>query len=301
VSETARTLGICQLHSQVGTADFDPRPANLQRALEAIERVASAGAQLIVFGEAYLNGFKTDLYTARYAVAEDEGDPFVAALAGAASTLGVHLIVGATTHKGTFPGDVYNSALLIGPDGLIGCYSKTHVGARINEEGVVIEKAWWSPGTELPVFRTPLGRIGIEICYDISFPEVARTLTLKGAELIVNLSAATRGREEHWTHNLFTRATENAVWYLHVSVVGTQGDAEFFGGSRLFSPSGRVTFEAPRGEEAILTAPLDMAQLMDVRGRTHPFSNRNPALYGPLTDVAGAAMRPAPQPTCRPD
>jgi len=284
-------IGICQLRSQIGTATFDPRPDNLERGLQAIATAARAGAKLIVFGEAYLNGFMTGVYTARYAVAETEGDPFVAPLCRAASELDVHVLIGATTHKGTFPGDVYNSALLIGPSGLIGTYSKTHVGARINDEGIVTEKVWWSPGLELPVFDTVLGRIGIEICYDVSFPEVARTLTLKGSELIVNISAASKGREEIWTHSLFTRATENAVWYLHVSVVGRQGEAEFFGGSRLFSPAGRVVCEAPKGAEAVVTTVADMAELMEVRGKTHPFSNRNPALYRVIVDGASPEAR----------
>jgi predicted amidohydrolase len=293
----AIAIGICQLESLIGTESFDPRPANLEHALEAIRRASDLGAELLVFGEVFLNGFMTNVHTSRYAVAERGDDPYVAPLVAEAARRRVHVIMGASTHKGTFPGDVYNSALLIGPDGLLGSYSKTHVGARINPEGIVNEKVWWSPGTELPVFDTALGCIGIEICYDVSFPEVARTLTLKGAELIVNISAASRGREDHWTHSLFTRATENAVWLLHVSVVGRQADAEFFGGSRLFSPSGDVVCEAPRGEEAIVLATADVRELMAVRGRTHPFHNRNPALYEIIADPSGAGAPPraAPQ------
>ena len=116
---------------------------------------------------------------------------------------------------------------------------------------VAAEKAWWSPGTDIPVFDTALGRIGIEICYDNSFPEVARTLTLKGAEIIVNISAAVCGFEDHWTQHLYVRSTENVIWFLHVSVVGKQRNFECFGGSRLFNPNGEVVFEAARGEEAI--------------------------------------------------
>ncbi|MFT3866073.1 MAG: carbon-nitrogen hydrolase family protein [Solirubrobacterales bacterium] len=285
-------IAVCQLGSEVGDEEYDPRPANLERAIAAIDEAAAAGAQLVVFGEAFLNGFQTGQWTARYAVSESEEDPFVAALLAAARRRDVHVIMGATTRAGTFPGDVYNSALLLGPPGLIGTYRKAHIGARINAEGIVMEKVWWSPGAELPVFATALGRIGIEICYDVSFPEVARTLTLRGAELIVNVSAASRGREEIWTHSLFTRATENAVWVLHASVVGNQPGAEFFGGSRLFSPDGRVVAEAPRGEEALLRATADVQTLLEVRGRTHPFHNRRPLLYAPIVDPAGACAPP---------
>jgi predicted amidohydrolase len=186
---------------------------------------------------------------------------------------------------GSYPGDVYNSALLIGPPGLVGVYRKTHVAAFAVDGMVAAEKAWWSPGTDIPVFETPLGRIGIEICYDNSFPEVARTLTLKGAELIVNISAALCGFEDHWTSSLYVRSTENAVWFLHVSVVGKQRDFECFGGSRLLTPFGEVVFEAPRGEEAVLVTTADMDMLYAARGKMHPFSNRNPALYGVITEA----------------
>ena len=275
-------IGICQLRSEIGTADYDPRPANLARALETIEQTAGQGAKLVVFGEIFLNGYETNEYTPLYAVAEDAGDPWVERLIEAAARHDIHLIMGASTHKGTFPGDAYNSALLIGPDGLIGVYSKTHVAAFAIDDKVAAEKAWWSPGTEIPVFETPLGRIGIEICYDNSFPEVARTLTLKGAELIVNISAAVCGFEDHWTNYLYVRSTENAVWFLHVSVVGKQKNFECFGGSRLYTPSGDVVFEAPRGEEAVDVATADLDQLLITRGAMHPFYNRSPTLYEPI-------------------
>jgi predicted amidohydrolase len=276
-------IGICQLRSEIGTADYDPRPANLERALEAIATTADQGAQLIVFGEIFLNGYETNEYTPKYAVAESGEDPYVARLIQEAAARGVHIIMGASTHKGSFPGQAYNSALLIGPDGLVGTYSKTHVASFAVDGRVAAEKAWWSPGTELPVFDTPLGRIGIEICYDNSFPEVARTLTLKGAEIIVNVSAAVCGFEDHWGKHLYVRASENVIWFLHVSVVGLQKNFECFGGSRLLNPKGDVVFEAARGEEAIAVTRADLDELYTARGQMAPFYNRNPSLYGPIT------------------
>lgn len=273
-------IGICQLKSEIGSADYDPRPANLEKALEAIDTVAGQGAQLLVFGEVYLNGYETGEFTPKYAVAESVDDPFVAPLAEEAARRNICIIMGATTHKGAFPGDTYNSAIVIGPEGIIGVYSKTHVAAFLFDGNRVAgEKLYWSPGEELPVFDTPFGRIGIEICYDIWFPEVARTLTLKGAELIVNVSAAVCGFEESWDHILYTRALENTIPYLHVSVVGRQNYFECFGGSRLYSPSGKVLAEAPRGEEALMSAALDKKLIFEVRGQLHPFYNRNPRLY----------------------
>jgi predicted amidohydrolase len=278
-------IGICQLTSAIGSADYDPRPDNLDKALNAIADTAEQGAKLIVFGEIFLNGYETNEFTPLYLLAESDDDPYVARLVQEARARDVHIIMGASTHKGAFPGQAYNSALLIGPDGLVGVYSKTHVASFAFDGRVAAEKAWWCPGEDIPVFETPLGRIGIEICYDNSFPEVSRTLTLKGAELIVNISAAVAGFEDHWTKHLYVRSSENVVWFLHVSIVGLQRHFETFGWSRLFSPKGEVVFEAPHGQEAVAVTRIDLDELYTARGQMAPFYNRNPSLYGVIAET----------------
>jgi predicted amidohydrolase len=273
-------IAICQLPSDVGTEDYDPREANLARALKSVDEAAGQGAQMMVFGEAYLNGYESAESTWRYAVGETADDPFVGRLAEECAKRQVTVIMGATTHKGTFPGDVYNSALVIGPDGVLGTYSKTHVGSYVYAGDLLVkEKCYWSTGDSLPVFDTQIGKVGVEICYDVWFPEVARTLTLKGAELIINVSAALAGFEEFWDHMLYARSTENCVWYMHASVVGMQRGVELFGGSRLFDPFGKVVAEAPRGSEALQLARVSADELRRARGTLHPFANRKPALY----------------------
>lgn len=280
-------IGICQLESNIATEGYDPRPDNLARALDAIAQADEQGAKVLVFGEIYLNGYESREYTPLYAVAESEDDPFVQPLVRAARERDLYILMGATTHKGAFPGDVYNSVLFIGPEGLMGTYSKTHVAAFIVDGGAKLaaEKVWWSPGNELPVFDTRYGRIGVEICYDVWFPEVARTYALKGCELIINSSAAVCGFEDGWGHMLYARSLENCIPYLHVSVVGKQKEFELFGGSRLYSPTGEVLAEAPRGQESIQTVTLDRSLIFAARGSLHPFWNRNPSLYQEVSRV----------------
>jgi predicted amidohydrolase len=287
-------IGIAQLESNIAHEGYDPRPDNLERAIDAIATLDDQGAKLLVFGEIFLNGYESREFTPRYAVAESEDDPFVQPLVREARERDLYILMGATTHKGPFPGDTYNSVLVIGPEGLMGTYSKTHVAAFIVDGGekLAAEKVWWSPGNELPVFDTRYGRIGVEICYDVWFPEVARTLALKGAELIVNVSAAVCGFENTWDHLLFARSVENNVWYLHVSVVGLQKDFRLFGGSRLFSPLGSVVAEAPRNEEAVLVTSASRDALLEARGTLHTFYNRNPRLYGPITDASPPMLAP---------
>lgn len=281
-------IGICQLASDWGQEERDPRPANLSRALEAISSAADRGARLLTFGEAYLTGYEARHLTQRFAVAERADDPFVAPLVECAAERDLVIVMGATTQSAR--GDVRNSALIIGREGLIGRYSKTHVAAFVFDgDRTACERAYWSPGDTLSVFETPVGRLGVEICYDVWFPEVARTLALRGAELIVNLSAVPRGFEQGWDHLLWVRSSENAIPYLHVSVVGRQRETEFVGGSRLFGPSGEVLAQAPLGREDVLTTVLDTRLTAEARGLRHPFSARNPRLYGDLTQLPDSA------------
>jgi predicted amidohydrolase len=273
-------IGILQLVSEPGDSTYDPRPANLERALRAIEAAAGEGARLLVVGEAYLNGYATGAHSERWAVPADAGDPFVAPLVEASDRLGVTLVVGATTRTDPFPGALHNSALVIDHGALAGVYSKTHVPALVLDDGsVASERSIWDPGDELRVFETHVGRIGVEICFDIWYPEVARTLAMKGAELIVNVAASVRGFEDSWDHFLWARAAENSIPYLHVSVVGRQNDVELVGGSRLVGPTGAVLAAAPHGEEAVLTTSLDRRLTAAARGRRHLLASRRPALY----------------------
>src|SRR5438094_852403 len=202
-------VALVQTRSDLGTETHDPRPDNLERGLADIARAAAQGADLVVFGEMYLSGYRTDEWLHRWATVIDPPDKDAQALVAAAAEHKVHVIMGMGTFGGSLPGDVYNTALLVGPEGIIGAYRKTHVAAFPYSEGVAMERCFYSPGKDLPVFDTALGRLGIHICYDMSFPEVARTAALKGAELLTNVSAFAGGFEETWVHGLFMRAVEN--------------------------------------------------------------------------------------------
>ena len=140
-------IGICQLESNIAREGYDPRPDNLEKAMDAIATADEQGAKILVFGEIYLNGYESREFTPTYAVAEREDDPFVQPLVREARERDIYILMGATTHKGAFPGDVYNSVLFIGPEGLMGTYSKTHVAAFIvdleGEVKIAAEKLWW--------------------------------------------------------------------------------------------------------------------------------------------------------------
>lgn len=277
-------VALVQRESEIGTETYDPRDANLSRALEDIDLAARAGANLIIFGEMYLSGYRTDEWLHKWATVIDPPDKHVQAVMGATAEHGVHVIMGMATLGAKMPGDLYNSALVVGPDGVIGTYRKTHVAGFPYSEGISMECCFYSPGRELPVFDTPLGKLGIHICYDICFPEVARVQALKGADLLINVSASAHGFEEYWDHALFVRAAENACWYLVCSIVGVQRGDRLFGGSRVIDPSGRIVASAKMNEEDVIFADIDLSMSGLVRAQSHAFSIRQPELYKTIVE-----------------
>src|SRR3954468_4498863 len=122
-------LALVQCHSDLGTETFDPREVNLERALNHIKDAAAAGVNLVVFGELFLTGYRTDEWLHRWASSVDPPGPEIDALARAAEQHRVHIIMGLATFGPPVPGDIYNSAIFIGPRGVLGTYRKTHVAA----------------------------------------------------------------------------------------------------------------------------------------------------------------------------
>jgi predicted amidohydrolase len=276
-------VALIQSRSTVGSETIDPRDDNLERALQAIADAARAGAQLVVFGEMYLSGYRTDEWLYKWASRLDPPDGHVETLIAAARQHDVHVLMGAASHGQFVPGDVYNSALLIAPEGLIGVYRKTHVCAFPYSHGVSTERCFYSPGKELSVFDTTLGRLGVHICYDITFPEVSRVQALRGAEVLINCSASAEGFETFWEHALYTRAVENGSWYVVCSVVGEQRGDVLFGGSRVVAPDGTVVAAAKLHAEDMIVADIDLGLARQSRAMLHTFSTRQPDLYREIT------------------
>jgi 5-aminopentanamidase len=268
----------------VGDETYDPRDQNLARAIDAVRSASSRGADLVVFGEMYLTGYRTDEWLHRWATSVDPPDRHVDVLVAAATDEGVHILIGAATRGGFVPGEVYNSAILVGPEGVLGVYRKTHLATYWGGDAAIAEGAFTARGGELPVFDTPIGRIGVHICYDIAFPEVARVQALNGADFLVNVSASVAGYEEIWDRLLYARAFENATWYVVCSVVGEQRGQRFFGGSRVIDPSGRVAATSKPDTEGIVVADLDLGAARKARSLLHGFSTRRPDLYAAITE-----------------
>jgi predicted amidohydrolase len=276
-------VGVAQIEPRLGESD-----RNRERCVAGLEEAAAAGCRLVVLPECASSGYMFDSAEEALPHAEELSGPFVEALEDACARLHLHCASGMLERDGEL---LYNAAVLVGPDGLIGRYRKTHLPYLGVDRYV-------ARGDELAVFDTELGRIGLEICYDIRFPELTRALALAGAEVVAhptNWPVAGRFNAEVLTRS---RAQENRIFLLTANRVGTERWATFCGWSQICDVNGDRLAEAAETGEALVVAEIDLDQartkeLNPVPG-THEmdlFGDRRPELYGTLAEDPRAVNR----------
>jgi predicted amidohydrolase len=273
---------------QVAVAQTEPRLGENERNLEAglarFEEAVAAGAELLVLPECAIPGYMFDSLEEAMPYAEEIPGPTTEALEAACRRLGAHVVCGLLERDGNV---LYNAAVLVGPDGLIGSYRKTHLPFLGVDRFV-------TPGDELSVYETALGRIGLEICYDLRFPEVTRTLALRGADIVAhptNFPMAAKVQTELVT---VARAAENRIYLLTANRVGKERRGEFCGWSQIVDPFGKRLAEADVTEETLLVADVDVEKARDkdyvIPGEyeLYLFGDRRPELYGALVEETQA-------------
>ncbi|WP_432835250.1 carbon-nitrogen hydrolase family protein [Dactylosporangium sp. CA-092794] len=288
-------VSLVQAAFEVATQTHDPRDRNLAHAITAIRAAARSGAELVVIGELFLQGPGSSRWAAYYSTRLDGTDPHVHELEKLAAELNVTVLIGCTSYGPAL--DVHNTALVISPGaGLCGTYHKAHLASFPYRHGLSAEQSYYAPGADLTPIAAPIGRLGVHICYDIFFPEAARTQALLGADLLINLAAAGEGFEAYWDHLTWARATENGMWYLMSSVVGDSPERGYFGGSRIIAPDGTTTARAKDTVEDIVTATIDLDAAQQMRSQLHMFSVRQPRLYLPISRARRGGHTPGRQP-----
>lgn len=247
----------------------------------AIERAKEEkNADLVVFPELSSIGYireRNKQFGCQYIKnAEKIPGPFVNAIARQAKKSGVYVIAGMTELHPDIPGSLYNTAVLLDPRGdIIGTHRKLHIPGY--------EKHYFMPGSCAEVFKTPLGNIGITICYDGQFPELTRTLALKGAEVLVMLwnMPDFSNPPELLQYITATRAAENRMFAISCNRIGQDGEISFFGHSAISDPVGNFLAKAER-EETILYATLHQNVLLEERAQQPVFRDRRPDMYSEL-------------------
>jgi N-carbamoylputrescine amidase len=181
-------------------------------------------------------------------------------------------------------GFYYNTAAVIDADGnYLGKYRKTHIP---HVKGFW-EKFYFRPGnTGYPIFDTKVGRIGVYICYDRHFPEGWRALGLKGAKIVFNPSATSRGLSMYlWNLEQPAAAVANEYFVGAINRVGQEplGDNDFYGSSYFVDPRGQKVGEAASDtEEELVIRDLDLDMVEEVRKTWAFYRDRRPDAYGDL-------------------
>jgi predicted amidohydrolase len=230
----------------------------VRRHVAYIDEAADVGADLLVFPEISLQGYPGRIVTRGrntmrdfMASAEPVPDgPNVRALLDHAAERGIHVVFG-VAESGHRPSVLYNTAVFGGPDGYIGSFRKGHLG--------LYEHVLFRNGADWPVFPTDLGTVGIMICYDLHWPEAARELTLRGADILVVPKAWPGGDmfEEHQLLFERTRALENHRWLVSSNYAGPFTGVDYPGNTRVIDPLGRVVADSgPDPGLAIATVDL---------------------------------------------
>ena len=172
---------------------------------------------------------------------------------------------------------MYNASVLFGPEGVIGSYRKIHLWH--------CEKLYFAPGDSLEVFRSAIGTIGLQVCYDIRIPEVTRSLALKGAEIICSVWASFRKSNappddpDLFKHRAYTRSVENRIFFLSCNRSGKQGDFSFLGRSIVTSPNGTVLAASTTEDEEVIRAEINLAAVTAYRTCTGVIADRRPNAY----------------------
>ncbi len=259
----------------------DVRDANLERSMGAILDAARAGAGLVVLPELANSGCDFSSRESALSIAEKVGDtrilggPTLRAWREAAEETGIFVVGGFLEREDDC---LYNSAAVVGP-GFFGRYRKTHFWDD--------EKLLYEPGTDLPIFDTPLCNIGVLVCYDAWFPEAARTLALRGADLLCIPANAPDDRvPEGQRRGSLTMLNVHAISHananrLFVACANRVGDG-YLGRSSIVDTTGGVLAFGSATEEELISAEIDVERTLREKQLTklsHAFGDRNPNVY----------------------
>jgi predicted amidohydrolase len=234
-------------------AQWRPKTANTQANLKRmLDLVAKRRPTLALFPEMWLTG-----YSVRDRVielAEPADGPSVEAASKAARKARSTIVFGFPEKARGQRGAIYNSAAVCTPNGEVGVYRKWF----LPNFGPYEEKMHFHKGTGVPVFETPFGTLGLQICYDLFFPELAKVACLKGADIVVNVSASPITARSLFERIIEARAVENAVFFAYLNRVGTDLGLVFAGGSALIGPRGQELQALPLVKEALLDCEVDL-------------------------------------------
>jgi len=256
------------------------KKVNIRKIEDNVVRARKQGAELVIFPELSITGYV--LRDQIYELAETIPGQSTNILEKLAGKTGTHIIFGLPELSDKTQATIYNAAVLVGPDGFIGKYRKMYLPTH----SVFEEKRYFRPGYQPAVFETDLGKIGLIICYDIFFPEVSRLTRLKGAQLIVCISASPATRRAFFETLTTARAIENTAFLAYVNLVGIEDGLQFWGGSRLIGPNGRILAKTEYDKEDLVIGDVNYSDIKTIETFVPILKDLRPELFDKLKENA---------------
>jgi len=256
------------------------KKANLKKMEMLTAKAKTQGADLAIFPELSLTGYV--IRDQLYELSETIPGPSTQKIEELAKRTGLHIIFGMPELSEKTKATLYNTSVLVGPAGFIGKYRKMYLPTH----SVFEEKRYFRVGYDATTFETPVGKIGLCICYDLFFPEVTRLTRLKGAQLIVAISASPAVRKNYFEVITAARALENTVFLAYVNLAGVQEGLQFWGGSRLISPTGEIIAKAKYDEEDFVICEVNYNDLRGTEAFIPTLRDLRPELFEKLKKEA---------------
>jgi predicted amidohydrolase len=259
---------------------IDDPDANLRTLERHLIAEAAIGSELIVFPECFASGYCFGSKDEAMQNAQPLHGLFTESVVNLCSRNSCCVVFGMIERQHD---EIFNTAVLAGPQGLVGFYRKVHL------PWLGVDR-FTTPGNEpFRVFDANGVRVGMLICYDAGFPEAVRSLALDGADIVVLPTNWPPGAEQLAAHAINTRAMENSIYFLAANRVGTERGFRFIGSSRICDTTGNTIASADHHNECVLRASIDPAQarkkrITRVRGEhiIDRIADRRPEMYGRL-------------------
>ena len=260
---------------RVGYFQFDPRFGEVKRNLDVVsKRLVTVECDLLVLPELFTTGYQFVSAQEARDLAEDiPGGATTTRLSELARARRMYVVAGLAERAGD---RVYNSAVVVGPSGLVGVYRKIHLFSE--------ENLWFSPGdTGFPVFDIGPARVGVMVCFDWFYPESARTLALNGADVIAHPSNLVL---PHCPDAMVTRCLENHIFAVTCNRIGSEERGgkkklTYIGNSEVVTPQGTIIQRAKPDREELAVVEIDPIEARNKRITPYNdlLAGRRPDLY----------------------
>ena len=259
--ESPVQVACCQIEPRVGFKD-----ENVEKTLRFIEKAIKLGAEVVALPELANTGYVFKTRREVYGLSEQvPRGPTTKAWEKVAMENGIFIAAGIAEREGS---NLYNTGVLLGPDGYLGKYRKLHLYYN--------EKLFFEPGDiGLPVFNTQIGRLAMMICYDMWFPEVSRIYAVQGTDLLLNITNWVAAREPKFEKEkviiaiCMAQSNMNSIFMAAADRVGIERGQAFLGNSVITAPSGvPIAGPASKEKEEIIIGDCNLSEARKAKRRT---------------------------------